>query len=1000
MKSINKKILTVLVTLVLLIGLLGGTMATAYAESSGGMVIITNAVTVYTDETELVYSPDAEYDIPVYGRISGEGVSTFQIALNVPEFLTVVDVYTENEGAESSLIATKTISGVRVSYTTQEYLLNGNCELFVITVKTAVAGNSNGNFSIDNDFKALFVTPNARPVPHSCEFGMISVVTEGFANVMGDLNLDAEVTLADVICLQRYIVTNNDGMTGEIFGIADIDRNGELDSIDVQYIQMYLVGAITSLDNVNGGGPGDEGTQGYSLYVNVCDQNGNRIAENEWTNIEAGTLYPAIVGDYVSNFIDQYQAEVIRVTSDCYGEITTEQAEKAILVQSDIVYVYLGFTYSGGGNTEIKETVKVLVEGKDVADLVLYSTSYFELLYEGEIMDRGKYKFRDEKTLVLAVDGGLTIVLEYDANKGYYLITETTGGGGSGEGSGDVETSAVTMRYYYLMDGNYVEVGGTGSDMIDPTETVYNFASTRHIYGESVTVSGVYYDDTFNTEVPFGETLKENSIYYVKLADVTLNTTFDLYEQRVTMTGGVSMEHIGSAVFSNGSVTIISLGEYVGKTYSYSQQLGQIDIIKGTYSQILAQVSGNMLVIFQDLDLSVNTTDETLTPIAGDYEMPVPFAPIPYRISLYDNHVCVIRSGGDVRILSEYFYDGKNITFTMMKATFTAEVDAENGILNFVSGGGASGGGSVGGDVSGGGSADDNYQELKGFVGFILVGDSLYPMASWEDMMDVPTVGAYVSYLELEMTGLKVISIHKCSFDNPALSLDEPFDSGAVYVGIVEDCNILGTYDIATEINSETTMIGTLTLTETGATVTYKSGAPVIGTFTRVLNNVEVNCGEFRQVCFTIVEGVAYLEYAFDGSDYQSDERFESAVGVYELVIEEEGAMMAPMVFEFYDNGVCRMYYPSSNVGSFYEYDFCDEGVIVYEDEDFYSIYVLDKEYEEAIFIRSNYENGYVDNGGGTVTDKNESGTVTDGTGSDFDLGGGTIVSGNVGFNQ
>ena len=67
MKSINKKILTVLVTLVLLIGLFCGTMATAYADVSGGMVAVTNQATIYTDDTELSNS--------AWGTVEVDGVT-------------------------------------------------------------------------------------------------------------------------------------------------------------------------------------------------------------------------------------------------------------------------------------------------------------------------------------------------------------------------------------------------------------------------------------------------------------------------------------------------------------------------------------------------------------------------------------------------------------------------------------------------------------------------------------------------------------------------------------------------------------------------------------------------------------------------------------------------------------------------------------------------------------------------------------------------------------
>ncbi len=707
MKSISKKLLTALAVLVLTICTFGGAVATALAENVS-VIPTKNIVQFYVEDAYLSYDKDMEYTIPVKATIMGNPVASYQMGIIVPDFLTVVDVVYEDayEGTTSFMV-NKTFGGFRVSYTTQVETLSGqDIVLFNIVCKTNMAGEFYGTFDLDYNFKVMFVDQNAQEMQHSFTFGQVNVSTEGFGSiVMGDLNLDGTVTLADVICLQRYILNNNEGVTYELFTAGDIDKNGNLDSIDVQYMQMYLVDAIPSLDDI-GGNNGDNGSTGDDyqdpryLSVSVLDARERLITYQTFT-AEKGTLYPAVVGDYVAAILNRYSATVTRIQSDAYGEMTTEQAEKAVLEISDCVFVYINVVvddYDEPQRDIVQDTYLEVETGYKIR-FVLYSDYSVELYENGELIEKGKYSFNESQydiTVTLYNSYGFRAV--YNKMDDCYYVTE---GGDYDEPTGDY----AYLPCYYLMNGRYAEVGGGKVYLNGVDQTVYEYATGYHQYGETVTVDAIYTDPEFTELLPLDATFVSGATYYVVLKEVTIvDATFTLYQQRISMTGTTSLEQVGMLKVTPTQATITYNDETAGTSYPYGMMLGQMEIRTGEYSQLLVAISGEQAIIAWEYDGSMNEVNEVYTKYAGVYEMSAFSAPFPYVITLCPNGVVKINAGGDINIMDNYFLEGDQITFSMMGNVIKGTVDIDNKVIIYNNGGNN-------GNNSGSGSVVD--KELK-----------------------------------------------------------------------------------------------------------------------------------------------------------------------------------------------------------------------------------------------------------------------------------------------
>ena len=64
--------------------------------------------------------------------------------------------------------------------------------------------------------------------------------------ILGDVNMDGKITIADVTAIQRHLSGGNK-LTGDQLIAADVDKNGRVNISDVTKLQRYLSGSIASL---------------------------------------------------------------------------------------------------------------------------------------------------------------------------------------------------------------------------------------------------------------------------------------------------------------------------------------------------------------------------------------------------------------------------------------------------------------------------------------------------------------------------------------------------------------------------------------------------------------------------------------------------------------------------------------------------------------------------------------------------------------------------------
>ena len=267
----------------------GGTVPSdGFPNLPAGTVLVGSRAESFPLDTETLYG------IEVFA-VCGEGVefASYEVHLYLPAFMTFDSVVCSDENALFTWNYESDILSVACSTTTDRaadslftiyFYLNEDA-----TLESAGAFESAGEYFTNTSYEKL---------PVVTFYGEISVYEE--MPLKGDVNLDGEITIDDAIALQRILVRLDDApryFTDEFYA-ADVNNDNMLDIIDVQYIQMYLIGEIDSLEDIYAEDPL------LLIRVNFFDQYGNVLANRVVTAPPAGeatTTYPALV-----EFVNQW----------------------------------------------------------------------------------------------------------------------------------------------------------------------------------------------------------------------------------------------------------------------------------------------------------------------------------------------------------------------------------------------------------------------------------------------------------------------------------------------------------------------------------------------------------------------------------------------------------------------------------------------------------------------------------------------------------------------
>ena len=330
------------------------------------------------------------YGIEVFA-VCGEGAefASYEVHLYLPWFMTFDSVVCPDEDALFTWNYESEVLSVACSTTTDREADSLFTVYFYLNEDATL--ESAGAFE---DAGKTFTNTSFEHLPVITLFGEISVYEE--MPLKGDVNLDGEITIDDAIALQQIIVRINDSpryYTDEFYA-ADVNNDNMLDIIDVQYIQMYLIGEIDSLEDIYAEDPL------ILIRVNFFDQYGNEFGNRILTAPPAGeatTTYPALV-----EFVNQWAGNLFpgMTVESLYAESGADvYAATSIVTGDDVLNVFLRsdkgdepFTYD-----ESEVQTRVSTNGQFTV-----------------------YQYADYEDVVAAVAGNTIIVEKYVERDGEY----------------------------------------------------------------------------------------------------------------------------------------------------------------------------------------------------------------------------------------------------------------------------------------------------------------------------------------------------------------------------------------------------------------------------------------------------------------------------------------------------------------------------------------------------------------------------------------------------
>ena len=257
----------------------------------------TTDVTVGADAITVMAGEENVYELTVWGD-GGTPFTSYQVSLTLPDFARVDAVEALTNGAGDVFVG-RGHDNVAAATLSSNVAKTGKVALFAVRFTATDA--EVGRYAVTAG--TLRVT-NASAAELNAEFAVsyIEVVAAG-VRAKGDWNGDGSVTLTDVMSIQQHIVNTmlgNASASAAQIAAADIDNNGQVDIVDCQHIQRYIIGAIDSLDNI-GGGHGSDDPGEHKLTGIVAEYNGNTLTVGD----EISTGYVAVYAYYEGGTCEQ-----------------------------------------------------------------------------------------------------------------------------------------------------------------------------------------------------------------------------------------------------------------------------------------------------------------------------------------------------------------------------------------------------------------------------------------------------------------------------------------------------------------------------------------------------------------------------------------------------------------------------------------------------------------------------------------------------------------------
>lgn len=195
-------------------------------------------VLTVTAPSEPVYSGDTVQ--MTVDLVNNPGVAGMALELQYdPQMLTLTDVAAEGMFTQGSIMMSGSLSTrpFRVIWDDAAVLENHTEDGTILTLTFAVKDTAEGVASVRMAFEeGDILDAKLRPVEMTCSAGELTIIRR----IGGDADDDGEVTVADVVCLTRFIAGGWDVEINDIN--SDVNRDGSIDLKDVVLIRRYLVG--------------------------------------------------------------------------------------------------------------------------------------------------------------------------------------------------------------------------------------------------------------------------------------------------------------------------------------------------------------------------------------------------------------------------------------------------------------------------------------------------------------------------------------------------------------------------------------------------------------------------------------------------------------------------------------------------------------------------------------------------------------------------------------
>ncbi len=612
----NKK--TVLGALVGAAVLLGsfGTGAAITASAAGESVYADNS-RVYTQEQFITYEAGATYELDVC-LSSTVGIASFQMEFYMPEYTEIVEVRETLAGMEYVQVMGEDKKSLVINGTSFEDRTEGVLFTVVYTLTeengsgTPYGGMQQATNTEYNYVEGIYT-----------EFGVINVEKEEeTTRLKGDMNEDGEITLEDLLIMQRSLIDSNNPLTAEQTEYADINEDGRVDLLDCQYMQGYLVGRLGSLENV--GGSGDNNGNEGGNNGNEGDDNGSEGGDDNVTDpVDPETLiatYALVVndqtvddctlafsaGDTVVKFMETYKVYDNVAYSEIFVYTYTDDGETVMLTSDTLLQAdaYYRVVLTGGmdlGGSETDEEIEVYAQVR--VDGVIYDVEN-KRFNEGDtvfaLRDAFTVKgytiqiFSDEGYTVEMTEEEMSMTLE--AGRTYYISRTSM------ESVDPVEPEYLYAHITLVADENEEELTYTftdGATVADLQNYYKGYYATSY---DLATVYG-YTADGMMTELSSADLLVANGRYRVELSYTIKDeiTTAPANENQYTNVDDPELilvlnESTNVAMVSQGPLMedgseIVELGKYTSTVTDDGMMIVEIASSINTGTTVIVQVN-------------------------------------------------------------------------------------------------------------------------------------------------------------------------------------------------------------------------------------------------------------------------------------------------------------------------------------------------------------------------------------------------------------------------